>query len=49
MTTQTSGIDLHIHTTVSDGTDRPEELLPKIREKGLKLFSVTDHDDIKAC
>ena len=49
MTTQTSGIDLHIHTTVSDGTDRPEELLPKIREKGLKLFSVTDHDDIKVC
>ena len=49
MTTQTSGIDLHIHTTVSDGTDRPEELLQKIREKGLKLFSVTDHDDIKVC
>lgn len=49
MTAQTSRIDLHIHTTVSDGTDRPEELLPKIREKGIDLFSVTDHDDIKAC
>ena len=49
MTAQTSRIDLHIHTTVSDGTDRPEELLPKIREKGIELFSVTDHDDIKAC
>ncbi|MBQ3381373.1 MAG: hypothetical protein IJG58_06395, partial [Oscillospiraceae bacterium] len=37
-----------MHTTVSDGTDRPEELLPKIREAGIGLFSVTDHDDIKA-
>ena len=41
-------LDLHLHTTVSDGTDRPEELLPKIREAGIGLFSVTDHDDIKA-
>ena len=48
MTPQTSRIDLHIHTTVSDGTDRPEELLPKVREKGIELFSVTDHDAIKS-
>ena len=41
-------LDLHMHTTVSDGTDRPEELLPKIRGAGIGLFSVTDHDDIKA-
>jgi hypothetical protein len=49
MTEAVSRLDLHIHTCVSDGTDRPEELLPIIREKGLDLFSVTDHDDIKAC
>ena len=49
MISQTERIDLHMHTTVSDGTDRPEELLPKIREKGINLFSVTDHDDVKAC
>lgn len=49
MSDQKTTIDLHIHTVVSDGTDRPEELLPKIREKGIGLFSVTDHDDIKTC
>lgn len=48
MTFRTGRIDLHIHTTVSDGTDRPEKLLPRIREEGIELFSVTDHDDIKA-
>lgn len=39
--------DLHMHSTVSDGTDTPEELLDKVRRCGLKLFSVTDHDAIK--
>ena len=48
MSTQTARIDLHIHTSVSDGTDRPEQLLPILRETGIELFSVTDHDDIKA-
>ena len=41
-------IDLHMHSTVSDGTDTPEELLAKVREEGISLFSVTDHDDTKA-
>ena len=41
-------IDLHIHTTVSDGTDTPEAILRLVREKGFSIFSVTDHDDIKA-
>ena len=41
-------IDLHMHTTVSDGTDTPEEILDKVREAGLKCFSVTDHDAILA-
>ena len=40
--------DLHIHTTVSDGTDTPEALLERVRETKLILFSVTDHDAIKA-
>ena len=42
-------IDLHLHTTVSDGTDSPEELLEKVREAGLDLFAVTDHDAVKGC
>ena len=42
-------IDLHMHTTVSDGTDTPEEIVCRVKEKGIELFSVTDHDDIKGC
>ena len=40
-------IDLHIHSTLSDGTDTPEELLALARDAGLSLFSLTDHDAIK--
>ena len=40
-------IDLHIHTTFSDGTDTPEMLLTHVNEIGIELFSVTDHDTIK--
>lgn len=42
-------IDLHMHTTVSDGTDTPPEILERVKEAGIELFSVTDHDAIKAC
>ncbi len=42
-------IDLHMHTSVSDGTDAPEEILVRAREAGLTLFSVTDHDAVKGC
>ena len=38
-----------MHTTVSDGTDTPEELLGRVREAGLDLFSVTDHDALAGC
>ena len=41
-------IDLHMHTTVSDGTDTPEEILANVKEAGIELFSVTDHDAVKA-
>ena len=43
-----SKIDLHMHTTVSDGTDTPEEIVARVREAGIGLFSVTDHDAVKA-
>lgn len=42
-------IDLHMHTTVSDGTSTPEEIVNEVREAGLDLFSVTDHDAVGAC
>ncbi|TYP58524.1 PHP domain-containing protein [Thermosediminibacter litoriperuensis] len=37
-------VDLHIHTTASDGTWRPKTLLKKLLSAGIKLFAVTDHD-----
>jgi len=40
-------IDLHMHSAVSDGTDTPAELLEIVREKGIGLFSLTDHDAVK--
>lgn len=42
-------IDLHLHTTVSDGSDTPVELIGNVKKAGIELFSVTDHDAIKGC
>ncbi|MBR4236503.1 MAG: PHP domain-containing protein [Clostridia bacterium] len=42
-------IDLHMHSTVSDGTDTPAELLSNVREAGICMFALTDHDSIKGC
>lgn len=40
--------DLHCHTTFSDGTDTPEELIQQAIDKGLSGLSITDHDTIAA-
>lgn len=39
-------IDLHIHSTASDGSFTPLEILAKAGEVGLKAISITDHDTI---
>ena len=39
-------IDLHLHTTASDGTDTPAELVKKAWDAGIKVISITDHDTI---
>ena len=41
-------IDLHLHTVFSDGSETFPELLSSVREAGLDLFSITDHDSILA-
>ena len=41
-------IDLHIHSTHSDGTYNPIELLQKAEKLGLEIISITDHDNIDA-
>ena len=40
-------IDLHMHSTVSDGSNTPLELLVCVRQAGLELFALTDHDAYK--
>lgn len=39
-----STIDMHMHTTASDGTDDPKELLDKLHKAGIGTFAITDHD-----
>lgn len=36
--------DLHIHTTFSDGTHSPEEIVELAKKKDLKTIAITDHD-----
>src|ERR1700737_1084065 len=38
--------DLHLHTTHSDGTYTPGELVDLARRSGLSAIAVTDHDTL---
>jgi 3',5'-nucleoside bisphosphate phosphatase len=37
-------IDLHMHTTASDGRSTPDDLVRRVHEAGIRTMSVTDHD-----
>lgn len=39
-------VDLHTHTTASDGTDTPEELVRRAAAAGLAGVAITDHDTL---
>jgi hypothetical protein len=39
-------IDLHAHTTASDGTLTPTQLVHLARDRGLSALAVTDHDTV---
>lgn len=41
-------VDLHQHTTFSDGTDSVANLIKKNKENGIKFMSITDHDNIES-
>lgn len=41
-----SKVDLHIHTTASDGKFSPEDIVRKSWEIGLSYIGITDHDSI---
>lgn len=38
--------DLHIHTTASDGTDSPSEVVHKALNLGLRAIAISDHDTL---
>jgi len=40
----TGGVDLHSHTTASDGTLSPRELVSAAAARGVRVLAVTDHD-----
>ena len=37
-------VDLHMHTTASDGIYSPTELMHRVKEVGLRVVALTDHD-----
>lgn len=41
--------DLHLHTTFSDGTYSPEELVAEAHRHGLNALALTDHDTMEGC
>lgn len=40
-------VDLHIHTRYSDGYYMPKELISLVKEKGLDIIAITDHDSVE--
>lgn len=41
-------VDFHSHTCESDGTVTPADLCGMMGRRGVRIFSITDHDSIKA-
>lgn len=37
-------VDMHLHTTASDGSYSPVEVMQMVREAGVNVFSLNDHD-----
>ena len=41
-----SQVDLHVHTTASDGRYSPSEIVRRAAKSGLVLLAITDHDTV---
>ena len=39
-------VDLHVHSTYSDGTKTPKELIEIAEKEGLSAIALTDHDTL---
>jgi hypothetical protein len=44
----TGGVDLHSHTTASDGALSPRELVREAARRGVRVLAITDHDSTEA-
>lgn len=43
-----SKINLHLHSTASDGQTPPKEIVSQAKKNGLEIISITDHNTMKA-
>ena len=41
-------VDLHMHSTYSDGTLTPKEMVEMMDDIGVDIAAITDHDNVKA-
>ncbi|MGD2136073.1 MAG: PHP domain-containing protein, partial [Gemmatimonadales bacterium] len=41
-----SGIDLHVHSTASDGWYAPRDVVRRAAERGLRVIALVDHDTL---
>lgn len=39
-------VDLHVHTTASDGNDTPGQIVARAESLGLRAVAITDHDTV---
>ena len=39
-------VDLHMHTTYSDGLKTPQELISFAKERKVNVMSINDHDNV---
>lgn len=46
MRTQTLNVDLHCHSTASDGLLPPKEVAQRAAANGVQLWALTDHDEL---
>lgn len=44
-----STIDLHVHSTASDGRSTPEQVIDLAIERKIKILALTDHDTTRGC
>ena len=42
-----SKVDLHLHSTASDGRFSPEEIVRQAAELGLAVMALADHDSVE--